>query len=417
MKMTGEGMLSPYRVLDLAGEQGLLCGKILGDLGADVIKVEKPGGDETRFLGPFYHDEFEPEKSLFWFAYNTNKRGITLNLESSDGREIFKKLVKTSDIVVESFSPGYMDKIGLGYSELNQINPRIILVSITPFGQTGPYKDYKISDIVAWAMGGYMLSVGDWDRPPVRISNHSQSFLHAGGQAAQGALMALYYREMTGEGQFVDVSIRDSIARCTPERVTESWDFNKRIVHRGGGGQQATVHITRAWPCKDGYVSAFFWSGPDAKRWNSPLIKWMDHEGKANDFLKGINWDEFNLQTINQDAYDKIAKPVGEFFKSHTKAELLQGALEFNAQLYPISTTEDIVANPQLASRAYWVEIEHPELGTTIKYPGTFAKTSEVPLRNPFRAPLIGEHNLEIYENELGIPRTELIRLKQAGII
>lgn len=229
--------------------------------------------------------------------------------------------------------------------------------------------------------------------------------------------MALYYREMTGEGQFVDVSIRDSIARCTPERVTESWDFNKRIVHRGGGGQQATVHITRAWPCKDGYVSAFFWSGPDAKRWNSPLIKWMDHEGKANDFLKGINWDEFNLQTVNQDAYDKIAKPVGEFFKSHTKAELLQGALEFNAQLYPISTTEDIVANPQLASRAYWVEIEHPELGTTIKYPGTFAKTSEVPLRNPFRAPLIGEHNLEIYENELGIPRTELIRLKQAGII
>jgi crotonobetainyl-CoA:carnitine CoA-transferase CaiB-like acyl-CoA transferase len=417
MKMTGEGMLSPYRVLDLTGEHGLLCGKILGDLGADVIKIEKPGGDETRFLGPFYHDEFELEKSLYWFAYNTNKRGITLNLESSDGREIFKKLVKTSDIVVESFSPGYMDKIDLGYSFLKQVKPDIILVSITPFGQTGPYKDYKISDIVAWAMGGYMLSVGDWDRPPVRISNHSQSFLHAGGQAAQGALMALYYREMTGEGQFVDVSIRDSVARCTPERVTESWDFNKRIVHRGGGRQQVAVHITRAWPCKDGYVSAFFWSGPDAKRWNSPLIKWMDHEGKATDFLKEINWDEFNLQTINQETYDKLAKPVGEFFKSHTKAELLQGALDFNAQLYPISTTKDIVENPQLASRGYWVQVEHPELGTSIKYPGAFAKTSEVPLKSPFRAPLIGEHNLEIYENELGIPRNELIRLKQAGAI
>jgi crotonobetainyl-CoA:carnitine CoA-transferase CaiB-like acyl-CoA transferase len=417
MEMNREGMLSPYRVLDLTGEQGLLCGKILGDLGADVIKIEKPGGDETRSLGPFYHDEFEPEKSLYWFAYNTNKRGITLNLESSDGREIFAKLVKTSDIVIESFSPGYMDKIGLGYSDLNHINPRIILVSITPFGQTGPYKDYKISDIVAWAMGGYMLSVGDWDRPPVRISNHSQSFLHAGGQAAQGALMALYYREMTGEGQFVDVSIRDSIARCTPERVTESWDFNKRIVHRGGGGQQPTVRITRTWPCKDGYVSAFFWSGPDAMRWNSPLIRWMDHEGKADDFLKGINWAEFNLQTVTQDTYDKLAKSVGEFFKSHTKAELLQGALEFNAQLYPISTTEDIVANPQLASRGYWIQVEHPELGTSIKYPGAFAKTSEAPLKSPSRAPLIGEHNLEIYENELGIPRTELIRLKQAGVI
>ncbi|RPI50700.1 MAG: CoA transferase, partial [Deltaproteobacteria bacterium] len=149
-----EGMLSLYRVLDLTDEKGLMCGKILGDLGADVIKIEKPGGDLTRNIGPFYHDETDPEKSLFWFAFNNNKRGVTLNIEKADGQEIFKQLVKSADVIVESFPLGYMDKLGLGYSNLEKFKPGIIMVSITPFGQTGPYKDYKISDIVAWALGG-----------------------------------------------------------------------------------------------------------------------------------------------------------------------------------------------------------------------------------------------------------------------
>jgi benzylsuccinate CoA-transferase BbsE subunit len=131
-------MLSPYRVLDLAGEMGLFCGKMLGDLGADVIKIEPPGGDLARRMGPFYHHEPDPEKSLFWFAYNTSKRGITLNIETADGREIFKRLVKTADVIVETFRPGYLDKLGLGYRDLEKINPGVILISITPFGQTGP---------------------------------------------------------------------------------------------------------------------------------------------------------------------------------------------------------------------------------------------------------------------------------------
>src|SRR3972149_3813971 len=168
-----ESMLSPYRVLDLAGETALLAGKILGDLGADVIKVEKPGGDAARSIGPFYHDEPDPQKSLFWFSLNTSKRGITLNIESADGQEIFKKLVKGADFVLESFPPGYLDKLGLGYSALEKINPGIIMVSITAYGQTGPWKDWKPSDIVAWALGGEMNLVGDFDRPPIRVSHHS----------------------------------------------------------------------------------------------------------------------------------------------------------------------------------------------------------------------------------------------------
>src|SRR3990170_3305135 len=171
MVKKAEGMLSPYRVLDLTDEKGLLCGKILGDLGADVIKIERPGGDPARRIGPFYHDEPHPEKSLFWFAFNTSKRGITLNIETADGQEIFKRLVQTADFVIETFPPGYLAKLGLGYSDLEKINPGIILVSITPFGQTGPYKDWKGADIVAWATGGDMAPWGEPDRPPIRISH------------------------------------------------------------------------------------------------------------------------------------------------------------------------------------------------------------------------------------------------------
>ena len=163
-------MLGPYRVLDLTDEKGLLCGKIPGDLGADVIKVERPGGDPARNTGPFYHNEADPEKSLFWFAYNTSKRGITLDIETTDGQDIFKKLVKTADFVIESCPPGYMDRLGLSYSALERVNPGIIMVSITPFGQTGSYRDYKAPDIVAWAMGGIMYINGNADSPPVRVS-------------------------------------------------------------------------------------------------------------------------------------------------------------------------------------------------------------------------------------------------------
>jgi benzylsuccinate CoA-transferase BbsE subunit len=152
-------VLSSYRVLDLTNEKGFLCGRALGDLGADVIKIEPPGGEPARNIGPFYHDIPDPEKSLYWFAFNANKRGITLDIETTDGREIFKKLVKTADVVVESFSAGYLDKVGLEYSLLSQINPGIILTSISGFGRKGPYKDYNDRDIAAWALSGWAISL------------------------------------------------------------------------------------------------------------------------------------------------------------------------------------------------------------------------------------------------------------------
>ncbi len=407
------GMLSPYRALDLTDEKGLLCGKILGDLGVDVIKIEKPGGDSARNLGPYYHDEHDPEKSLFWFAFNTNKRGITLDIETLAGQEIFKKLAKTADIVIESFSPGYMKKLSLDYTALEKVNPGIIFASITPFGQTGPYRDFKVSDIVIWAMGGYMYTVGDADRPPVRISHHPQTYLHGGSQAAQGVILALYHREMTGEGQYIDVSIHDSATRCTPERVTAFWDFDKKVSHRGA--RQAI--LGRIWECKDGYVYAMYWGGASAKRWNIPLVKWMESEGVADDFIKEFDWDTFNMLQTPPETLAKIAEPTRKLFLSHSKEELLELALEHNAQVYPLSDTAEIARNPQLAARDYWVELEHPELGIAITYPGPFAKSTEAPPEVSRRAPLIGEHNEEIYIGELGISEGKFMKLKRDGII
>jgi crotonobetainyl-CoA:carnitine CoA-transferase CaiB-like acyl-CoA transferase len=397
-------MLSPYRVLDLTDEKGLLCGKLLGDLGADVIKIERPGGDPARSIGPFYHDEVDPEKSLFWFAYNSSKRGVTLDIESPDGQNIFRKLVRDADFVIESFPPGYMDKLGLGYKALEALNPAIIMVSITPFGQTGPYKDFKTSDIVAWAMGGQMYLLGDEDRPPVRISHHSQAYLHASSEAAVGAVLALSHRVMTGDGQQVDVSVQASVARLA-YGATLPWDMLKEIWRRGGRDiirLNKDLKITRIWPCKDGQV-LWFWFGGAQGYHNAPLVKWMETEGIADDFIREFDWETFDLRTTSQDVLDRLAEPTRRFFMSHTKAELLDGAVEHHVILYPISTTSDILESVQLAARDYWVELEHPELGAPITYPGAFVRSSEVSPGPSRRAPQIGEHNKEILEQELGI--------------
>src|SRR5688572_10249417 len=161
------GLLSPYRVVDLTDERGILCGKILADLGADVIQVEPPGGSSARRIGPFYHDQAEAERSLFWWSYAANKRSITLNLASSDGRALLKRLVQTADFLVESFPPGHLERLGLGFDTLAAINPRLIVVSVTPFGQDGPYAHYKAADLTGVGMAGFMYLTGDPDRPPV----------------------------------------------------------------------------------------------------------------------------------------------------------------------------------------------------------------------------------------------------------
>ncbi|MDD4859656.1 MAG: CoA transferase [Dehalococcoidales bacterium] len=425
-----DGMLSPYKVLDLTDEKGLLCGKLLGDMGADVIKIERPGGDAARNLGPFFHDEIDPEKSLFWLAYNANKRGITLDIEKAEGQEIFKKLVATADFVIESFAPGYLDKLGLGYAGLQKINPQIILVSITPFGQTGPYKDYKAPDIVAWAMGGQMYCYGDTDRAPVRISHHSQAYLHAGAEAAAGAMMALYHRHAAGEGQQVDVSVQECVAQIV---YTYCWNLWKVIRRRGDDAQpnlyapnnpaamrpNTDVHlrVTHIWPCKDGYIVWLYWGGVQALRWSAPMVNWMLSEGVDDAFLKNFDWRNYSQATTTQEIVDRLEKITREFFLTRTRRELYEAATKHRFMLYPVFNIEDILNDAQLKERNFWSELTHEDLGAALTYPGAFANTSEEPPRLRFAAPHIGQHNTQVYEKELGFSNKEISALQKAGVI
>jgi crotonobetainyl-CoA:carnitine CoA-transferase CaiB-like acyl-CoA transferase len=411
-------MLAPFLALDLTDEKGFLCGKILTDLGAEVIKVEKPGGDPSREIGPFYQDIPHPEKSLYWFAFNTGKKSITLDIERSEGKEIFLRLVEKADFVIESFYPGYMERLGLGYSTLSRINPRIIMTSISPFGQDGPYKYFKGPDLVVWALGGMLYICGDSDRAPVRIS-FPQSHMHAGAAAAASTLIAHYYRETTGEGQHVDVSAQQCVEWTTAE-IAQIWEMNRLKVCRTG---QLRVRPTTGaklreiWPCKDGFIAFRVMGGKAGAGFMKLLIEWMDREGMANDYLRQRSWEELDLGKVTQEEYDLAEKPIGQFFMSHTKAELCEEAAKRRIQLLPVNTNEDIFNDPQLSVRNFWKELEHPELGTTITYPGPFAKFSQASCGPWHRAPLIGEHNKEIYQKGLGLSREEVISLKQNGII
>ncbi|MDM8001167.1 MAG: CoA transferase [Dehalococcoidia bacterium] len=227
-----DSLLASFRVLDLTDEKGFLCGRVLGDFGADVIKIEPPGGDPSRAIGPFYHDVAHPEKSLYWMAYNANKRGITLDIGVAEGRDIFIKLVKSADFVIESFRPGQMARLGLGYENLRQVNPGVIMTSITSFGQAGPWKDYKGSDIVLWALSSYMYVTGDEDRPPV-CPSFPQAFLHAGLEAASASLVALHHRQLTGCGQWIDVSAHDALAIVNLQNQ-QYWDLAHFNPQRAG---------------------------------------------------------------------------------------------------------------------------------------------------------------------------------------
>lgn len=417
-----EAALSGYRVLDLTDDKGYYCSKILAELGADVIKIEPPGGDPSRSIGPFYKDTPDPENSLYWWAYNTSKRGITLNIESTQGKDIFRRLVKTADVVVESSPPGYMDGLDLGYTALSEINPGIVVTSITPFGQTGPYRDWKGPDLVGWALGGQAFTTGDEDRPPCRIS-FPQAYLHASNHAASGTLAALYYRELSGEGQHVDVSMQEAVV-WTLMIVIQFWDMMKFSMFRGGSKRRMGGPVARVlFPCKDGYVSFLIGGGQLASISMPPIIRWMAEEDMLGAFEDKKDWEpkdwseKVDFWSMTQEELDVQEDSLIRFFANKTKAEIYEEALRRRIILYPASTTEDLADNTQLREREFYVGIEHPELDETVTYVGAPYKMTETPWSISRRAPLIGEHNEEILGNELGFAKEEMRLLKEAGVI
>ena len=411
------------RILDLTEGGCMLGGRLLADCGADVIKIERPGGSDPCIsrIWPYYKESGDPQQSLFWFTYNANKRGITLDITKKEGQELLKKLVKKADIVMESREPGYMKKLGLGYEDLCKIKPDIIYTSITPFGQQGPKADYEASALTVWASGGYLNACGDPDRAPVWISM-PQTFLFGGCEGAIGALMAYYYRLNTGEGQFVDVSMQES-ALSPNMNVLQMWDLNKYDFKRvgsvsfvAGTGVKQPIYFK----CKDGYVMILAIGGNNPYVASSQaVVKWMDEEKMAPEWLLKLDWwKDYNASKLKQDLADKVGAAIEAFTKTKTKEELyLKGAYERNILIAPVANTKDISEDIQLKARSFWVEMEHPEFGRKLPYCGPFVKLSETPILYRRRAPMIGEHNKEIYGGELGLKDAELKTMKDKGII
>jgi crotonobetainyl-CoA:carnitine CoA-transferase CaiB-like acyl-CoA transferase len=409
-----------YRILDLTDEKGFLCGKMFGDLGADVIKIEQAGGDRSRLIGPFYHDIPDPEKSLYWFAYNTSKRGITLNLECHEGQDIFRKLVKTADCVIESFDPGYLDQLGLGYAALNEVNPQIIVTSITPFGQKGINKNNKACDLTIQGMSGMLSCNGQYDISCFLMAGAEtrQAYLQAGAQAAVATSIALWGRHTLKQGQHIDVPIAESMfwGAWAPRPVL-CYEFEKTIFKRRGElvTYGRSVDFRDSFKCKDGYVFSEVYVGGQG-HYTTRLVEWMDNEGMSED-LKDMDWPGIDgREDVSREKLDHWEAVIGKFFLTHTREELTRAAVERGFFLFPVNNPHDLLQNNQLLSRNYFVNVSHPELHDSLIYPGSPYKSTVNQPQIRFRAPLIGEHNKEIY-GELGITEQNLVMLKQTGVI
>ncbi len=412
------GNLDGYRILDLTGEPGFLAGKLLGDLGADVIKIEPPDGDAARRRAPFVGTTADPERSILWLALNTSKRGITLNLDTTRGREIFLSLCRQADAVIESAAPASPQSLaarGLGYETLRATNPKLVVCALSPFGQSGPYSTYRGSDITAVAMGGNMYPTGNPDRAPVRCSL-PVSYYHGGIEAAVGVVFALWGRETQGEGQFVDVSLQETMLLPNMTSPTQFPLTGQKGGRAGGGFRGGRASFHELWPCADGWVSFALRGGPARIPGIIAMVQYMDECGMAPAALKQRDWTTYNHNLITQEEVDEIEGAIGAFFRTKTMAELFAAACERNLMLAPANTAREILASRQLAARQYFITLDDPGRGITLTYPGAFARTSlgGVGVRSP--APRLSQHNAEVY-GALGIDGVAQARLAAEGII
>jgi len=392
-------MLSPYRVVDLTDEGAMICGQILGDLGADVILVEPSAGAQARRIGPFIDDLPEVNRSLNFWSLNRNKRSVTIDLNTSSGRENLLRLVKTSDFLIESFAPGYLDSLGLSYQSLAEINPALIMISITPFGQHGPKANWAATDLTVTAASGVLFMTGDEDRPPVHVSI-PQAYLNAGAEAAVGALIALRARERDGLGQHIDVSAQTAMMMTTAFMLLAPGWNDQPTERVGGGMKQGHLRLRFVFPCKDGHVNVTFLFGPVFGPSTGRLFEWIHEDGFCDEATRDKDWSAFGLHLINGkepvEEFTRCTECLESFTLSHTKAELTEGATRRRILLVPVSKVEDLLRSEQLKAREFWTKIEHTELGREVVYPGSFARLSQTPIQYRRRPPMLGEHTREI---------------------
>lgn len=399
-----EGMLTGYRVLDLCDEKGLLCTKLMADLGAEVIVLEPPGGSPVRFRGPFYQDRPDREKSLYFWYYHTNKRSITINLETPDGQDLCRSLVQTANVLVETAAPGELNRLGLDYEHLRAVKPDLIMTSITNFGREGPYRDYKASDIIGLSMGGLTYLCGEPDGPPVPPGGE-QGYQLAALNGAMSTLIALWHREMTGEGQHIDVSMQAAVAN-TLETSHQTFDFNREIRTRSGSRRQAAAYIL---PCLDGFIAVLSTSRMGWPR----LVAWLQDEGEGESIADPQFTDDF-YRFAHEDV---VHQTLRDFFATRTKQAIYTEAQRRRLPLAPVNSARDLLDSPQLQARGFFVEVEHLELGATVHYPGAPYALSETPWRLRHRAPSLGADNEAIYVRELGLSHDELSALRAGGIL
>ena len=402
MSDTSESMqlLAGYRVLDLTSSIGALCGKLLRDLGMDVLKIEPREGDPLRGKPPFANGHTQPEGSLRFAYLNAGKRSLTLDITQAAGRKLLLDLVERADILVEDFAPGHFAEMGLGYEALLEKQRKLILVSVTGFGQDGPYARYKTTDLIGNAMGGLLYISGDPKLTPCNPPE-TQSFYYASLFASYGVMLALWQRETRGIGAWIDASVQASMA--LHEHVAFNYSAEGRVMKRAGSQHQhnAPANLFR---CKNGWISLFV----TQTHWPLLLKVWPDHDPELDD----PKWINSNLRRQHADYInDQVTLFTSQFLKEDL-AELMQ---KNGIPGLPVNSPSDFMKDPHIQARGFFSSVNHPVLGTFAQ-PGTpFMVDGQRSPPSP--APLLGQHNREVLCGELGLSSSEVAALAAEKII
>ncbi len=396
-----EAALEGIRVVDLSqGIAGPYCTRLLADLGAEVIKIEPPEGDLTRRLGPFPHDLPHDDKGGLFFHLNTNKKSVTLDIETQSGRVVLRKLLANADVLVESEAPGRLAEIGLGYDNLKVEFPDLIYCSVTPFGQTGPYRDYSGNSLTCMALSGLMYITGDPDKEPLCTGGEPADYFGA-LQAWVAILAALEHRAQTGEGQQIDVSILDSLG-CANEYNSTMYAYLGAIRKRFYSRHHIPTYPSEIFPCKDGHIVAV------GGATGFPLMMAVLIE--QPELETNVLFQNLWMRTIQWQQFEEILRP---YLDEHDWQDLLTRAQELRMPFAAVLDARSLLENEHLRERGFFAEVEHPEMGRVPVVAHPF-KMSETPLRVG-RSPLLGEHSAQVLE-ALGYDAGDQLILRERGI-
>jgi crotonobetainyl-CoA:carnitine CoA-transferase CaiB-like acyl-CoA transferase len=407
-----EGALAGLKIVELSERvAGPFCTKVMADLGAEVIKIEKPGtGDVARSRGPFPGDEPHPDRSGLFLYLNTNKLGVTLDLGKPEGVKLFRELVKDADILVETQPQGFLDSLGVGYASLHESYPRLIVTSITPFGQTGPYKNYKAYNLNCFHTGvvGYETPfnfVTDPENEPPLKTGGQQADLLAGWTAATATMCAVFHRELTGQGQHVDISEVEAVAHMVrPNFALYSHEppdgpNRRRFLQRTKWG------LAYVFPCRGGHVA---------------LLALTDQHWESLKELMGRpEWAESELFATLLGRFqniDALEVSMAAWVSDQDRDELARKGQELHIPAFPVRDIHEVVTSEQYRERNFFVSVDHPATGP-LMFPGAPFKLSATPWQIRSPAPQLGEHNAQIYDKHLGLSAERMEQLRRKGVI